>query len=155
MQDDVELIWNIYQEHCEWERHHEEQRASATNVLLAIAAAVLGLITYDQRVGRGDLPLALFLTLQGIYGALFMMKHYERFRMHRERAVGYRKELDVRFPQANLLQIRSAADQRNAENFPTIASLRLNWFWTGVHMLIAGGGLALTAWALMNSHEIS
>ncbi len=42
MADSSDILWNLYKQHCEWERHHdEEQRASGTGLLIGVAAGVL------------------------------------------------------------------------------------------------------------------
>jgi hypothetical protein len=89
MDDQLELTWRFYQEHCAWERHHESQRGSATNLLLIISAGILGIMTYDGTIGITDLPLAVFLIIQGIFGAIFVEKQYECFARHQRRAGKY------------------------------------------------------------------
>lgn len=144
MNDRFELTWRLYQEHCIWERHHEAQRASATNLLLAISAAVLGVITYDGALRIGDLPLTLFLILLGAFGALFVAKQYERFAMQQCRAGRYRTMLDELVPEAAVLKLRNEADAENEAKYPRLSKIRLHRFWTALHLLVAGFGIILT-----------
>jgi hypothetical protein len=149
MADSSDILWNLYEQHCEWERHHEEQRASGTGLLIGIAAGVLGLITFDGHLNTGDLPLTIFLVMQGAFGALLAAKHYERFRMHQQRANQYRDLLDARFPDAKINSLRREADENNKLKFPNLHKIRLHHFWVGLHLLITLFGLVLTVGILL------
>jgi hypothetical protein len=144
MTDKADILWNLYQQHCEWERHHEEQRASGTGILIAVAAGVLGLVTFDKHLNISDIPLTVFLIMQGFFGAFLAAKHYERFCMHRQRANKYRDILDALFPEARIKALRREADEENDLKFPLLHKLRLHHFWIGLHLLIAMFGLILT-----------
>jgi hypothetical protein len=144
MQNQTDILWKFYQEHCTWERHHEQQRASVTNLLLAVAAGVLGIVTFDKQLNNTDLPLTIFLIMQGIFGAIFSAKIYECFCMHQNRANHYRKALDFLLPDAKILKIRQDADNENEARFPKLHALRLHKFWIGLHLLITLFGAVLT-----------
>jgi len=144
MGNDSDTLWNFYQEHCAWERHHEGQRVLVTNILIAIAAGILGVITFDQHLAPIDLPLTIFLILQGSFGALFVAKHYERFARHQRLAKKYREALDCHFPDSKILQLRESADKEHRELSPLLSRLPLHRFWVVLHLLIALSGAALT-----------
>jgi len=144
MADNSDILWNLYQEHCAWERHHEEQRASGTSLFIAVAAGVLGLVTFDGHLNNNDLSLTVFLIMQGLFGALLAAKHYERFCMHQQRANLYRDALDAFFPEAKINSIRHKADEKNNLKFPRLHKLRLHYFWVGLPLLIALFGIVLT-----------
>ena len=94
-----DVLWKMYQEHCTQGRHHETQRSTVISTLLAISAAVIGVITLDRNiVYPADLPLSVTLIFIGVFGAGFSMKHYERFSLHMERARRYRDALDALLP---------------------------------------------------------
>ena len=141
--DDNDLLMKFYEEHSTWERHHETQRGSLTTVSIAIAAAITGIITFDKQLAATDLPLAWFLLIQGMAGALFTQKQYERFWQHKERANQYREALDKAFPNAKLLLLREAAEKMNKKKFPVIRKVRLHYFWNCIHLAIAFLGAAL------------
>jgi hypothetical protein len=144
MMDNVEILWKFYQEHCSWERHHEQQRSLSTNLLIAVAAGIIGVVTFDKQLNNTDLPLTIFLIMQGIFGAIFSAKIYECFCMHQNRANHYRKEIDALFPQAKILSIRDKADLENLNRFRELHPLRLHRFWIGLHLLITVFGIVLT-----------
>lgn len=145
MRDEAEMLWKFYQEHCTWERHHEQQRASATNLFLAVAAAVLSVVAFDGELSGSDLPLTIFLIVQGFFGSVFVAKHYQVFAVHQSRAGQYREALDSMFPEAGILSRRHKAEEENAARFPRLHRSRLNKFWVGLHVLIALFGAVLTA----------
>ena len=149
MNNEADVLWNLYEEHCTWERHHETQRTSVTSLLVAVTAGVLSVIAFDHSLSRSDMPLTFFLTVIGIFGAVFSAKHYERFSMHQERANQYRALMDGMFPALLILQTRAKADNLVATRFPCLHNLRLHYFWVGLHVLIALLGMALTICALL------
>jgi hypothetical protein len=148
MADSSGILWNFYQEHSAWERHHEEQRASVTNILLVVAAGVLSVITFDG-ISRADLPLTIFLIMQGLFGALFVAKQYERFARHQRLAGKYRQALDDRFPESQIITLRELADKEQEKEYRILFDkIRLNKLWVGLHLLIALFGVVLTGFVL-------
>ena len=145
MDDKLELIWRVFQEHCTWERHHEAQRGPATSLLLVISAGILGVITYDGSINPSDLPLSIFLILQGLFGAIFVEKQYECFAKHQRRANKYREMLDEIVPDARIIALRKESDKENAAIYPRISKVRLHRFWSILHLLIAIIGVFLSA----------
>ena len=144
MLDKGDILWKLYQEHCTWERHHEQQRSLSTNLLLIVAAGILGVVTFDKQLNNTDLPLTVFLIMLGIFGAIFSAKVYEAFSMHQNRANHYRKALDSQFSEARILVIRDDADTENKARFRKLRHIRLYQFWIGLHLLITVFGVVLT-----------
>lgn len=144
--DDV--YWGLYQEHTSQGRHHEEQRSTVTNLIIAIAAGILGLFALDQAPSAIHLLLAVFLFALGAFGALFTAKHYERFNMHMQRARRYRDEVDATVTDRRVAELKRIADGDARRDFPVLFGLRLFWFWIGLHLLIALIGLVLAGWVL-------
>lgn len=90
--DIPDYLWNMYNEHTSQGRHHETQRTAVSTVVLALAGAVVAVIA--QGHFRQIWPLALFLILLGIVGALFSLKQAERARMHITIAGDFRRQLE-------------------------------------------------------------
>lgn len=94
--DEKDILWKMYEEHCTHGRHHETLRATTTNLLFAVAAGAVAVITHGERpLALNNLPLAFLLIPIGLLGALFSAKYHERFDMHMERAKKYREALLV------------------------------------------------------------
>lgn len=106
-----DVLWKMYQEHCTQGRHHESQRSTVISAVMAISAAVIGLVTFDKSIaGAADVPLAFLLIVLGAFGGGFAMKHYERFSLHMERARRHRDALDALLPGQPLRQLKQQAD---------------------------------------------
>ena len=80
--DKNEILWKLYEDNRNYARFHELQRSTATNLILAVSAGLIGLVTFDKNINLLDLPSVLFLDVLGIFGAIFSAKHYERARLH-------------------------------------------------------------------------
>lgn len=79
----------------------------------------IGIVTFDKTIAApADLPLILLLIALGIFGAVFSMKHYERFSLHMERARRYRDALDALLPGQPLRTLKQKADVAHKEKFP-------------------------------------
>ena len=79
----AEELRMFFAEHASQAKKHEEQREKATNLLLKIAGALTGLVTY-AKLSIWSLPAAIDITLLGAFGLLFSGKHYERVCLHCE-----------------------------------------------------------------------
>ena len=150
--DDNELLWRIYQEHCVWERHHEDQRASATNILVAVAAGVIGVMVLDGGLSDAHFALPLLLLIVGVFGAALSNKQYERFARHQTLANTYRRALDERFPNSSLIALREEGDLAHRARYPPLADpakIRLFHLWMAIHVLVAIFGFVLVIVALV------
>lgn len=142
--DDKELLAKLYDENCNHSRHHENLRATMTNLIIFVGTGLLGLVTVDQKLNPTDLALTLFLTLLGIFGALFSSKYYERLRLHRGRARAILDRLDKLLPESGISKLMDDADEANRKSFPWLSRQRLNNFWTLLHGVIALIGIAIS-----------
>ena len=142
--DNNELLAKLYDENCNHSRHHENLRATMTNLVIIVGSGLLGLVTLDQKLTPTDLPLTLFLTLLGIFGALFSSKYYERLRLHRGRARAILGRLDTMCPEIGLTKLMNDADDANKALFPWLSRQRLNNFWTLLHGAIALIGICIS-----------
>jgi hypothetical protein len=147
----AEILWRLYADNREYARAHESQRSAAANLIIAIAAALLGVTTIDQRLSYTDLPLTSFLIVVGAFGAVFSSKHYERTRLHLNRAKQYLIKLDKLYPKAEILESQQHADGINKEAFPLLTPVRLNTLWSILYLLISVFGAALSAYIVQNA----
>jgi len=142
--DERDILIQIYQEDCEFARHHENLRATVANIIIAVSAGILGIVAFDQKVNINDLPLTIFLTFLGIFGGIFSSKHYERVRLHLNRAKQYFSKLEAIAPATNLSELREKGNTANKSRFPRLFDLRLNRFWVALHLLISLLGFTLS-----------
>lgn len=144
-----DVFLKMYQEHCTQGRHHETQRSTVISAVMAVSAAVIGIITFDMTVAApADLPLALFLVVLGVFGAGFSMKHYERFNLHMERARRHRDELDALLQGQPLRRMKEEADMAHRQDFPRMYKWRLHYWWLTLNLFVALVGVALLVIAI-------
>lgn len=142
-----DVLWKMYSENCTQARHHETQRALVASGFLAIATAVIGIITFDKGLTDRDIPLALLIIALGAFGAIFSAKHYERAQLHTKRGREDRDALDKLLPGSPLKSLRDKADKKNKEDFPTLTQLNLFKFWIGINLAVSAVGACLAAMA--------
>ena len=159
-----DVLWNMYQEHCTHGRHHESQRSTVTNLILAVTAGIIAIVGFDKEITFQDLPAALFLIGLGAFGAGFSTKHYERFHLHMERARNYRNALDELLPQLNssnqskrpyIKALKKDADERHEKEFLKLQKWKLHtWslhrWWLTLYVLIIVLGVILALVAVNN-----
>jgi hypothetical protein len=153
MADKVDVLLELYKEHCNWERHHESQRSSVSSILIAIAAGIIGIVTFDGHLNIFDIPLTVLLIVLGCFGSLFSAKQYNSFSLHQQRANKIRDALNTFVPDANILILRKEADIMTKNNFPIITRMRLYHFWNTVPVLIVIIGIILTICACQHWFE--
>jgi hypothetical protein len=136
MADNVNVLLAMYNEQCNQARHYESQRATVSGFLIAISAALIGLMTYDKSISRSDLPPAIFLLALGIFGALSSSKHYERSLRHGKRAQKYREKLNELIPELGINELRVKADEETNSRFKRLYKLRLHHIWHFLHFII-------------------
>lgn len=147
MKDKTDSLWGMYLEHTTQGRHHEVQRATVTNFIIIVSGGILAFVA-NGGVTRDKWILASFLILIGLFGALFSAKQYERFRFHMVAAGKYRKELEQLIDNS-LTGIRmTALSKHKSEFLPVLVKLRLHYFWSGFHLLIASLGVTLLVMTL-------
>lgn len=145
-----EALWKMYLEHCTHVRHHEAQRSTVAGALIAIAAALIGLATFDRALTPTDIPLTAFLCVLGLFGAVFSAKQWERASMHTERARAYRNKADNLLGGTVIFDLKQKADKAHNEEFPKLHTLRLHKFWIGLHLLVALLAVVLTIVAVFS-----
>lgn len=148
MNDEAEVMWRLYAENTTHGRHQETMRASVTSIVLIIAGAVLTVIGFSKRIYFEHWPLTTFLIFVGLFGAVFVVKHYERYCLHMQRARQYRIQLEGNIPNSNILQLKKTADAAHRAEFRRLADWKLSKFWVALHLLVAIFGIVLTVMAL-------
>lgn len=136
-----DLLLAKYQEERNYARQHENQRATVTTVIIAIAAATIGFLGTSKGSQFHTLA-ALFLIGLGVFGAILSRKHYERFRFHSLWAKEFDRKLRESEPTLDIEEYDPKLD-KHYKMFPWIGRARLNWLWIGIHLLITVIGIAL------------
>jgi hypothetical protein len=131
-----------WSEHRAQLRQSESQRAVLTNYVLAVAAALSGLVV-QQRFRLQTLPLSVLVVLIGLYGALAAAKYHERANYHLSQARALTQALvqSGELPDNDALLNQFRRD--HYQEYPRLHRIRLHWLWTGLHLGVAAYGLVL------------
>ena len=146
--DQNDFLWGLCKENLVYCRHHEQQREAVARLILIVASILLGLVALDNSLTAFDIPFGFFMTLLGIFGAVFTNKHYERFDHHYERFRYLRGELQSRL-EVEVNAIQQMADQNTLARWPRLAQMGPNRFWRGFHICISIIGVAIILGALL------
>jgi len=141
MADIRDILIARYKEERNYTRHHENQRATVTNVIIAMAALTLAFLEKSKEPLL-QMAASLFLIGLGVFGAILSRKHYERFRFHNIWAREFDRKLREIEPTLHIEEYEVIRNQ-HYEKFPWTGEARLNWLWTGIHLLIVVIGTAL------------
>jgi len=136
------ILIEVYKEQCTHGRHHEAQRTAMSNLILIAATGIIAFVTFDDKLNLFDLPIALFLVILGLFGALFSVKFGERFKHHSSRSREIRNQLDE-----NISELLKTADQKHDslnKHSVWIKKLNITRYWVLLHMLISAIGIVLS-----------
>lgn len=138
--DRLEGWLRLYEGQIEHARHHENMRSQATNVVVAISAAMLAFLASDLGKSGAESYLSvatgLFIVALNLYGWLMSMKHYERSRLHIDVASQYRTVVSMMISDEahDAEELRRVAHNEHSKMFLT--RVRASWLWSGMHILI-------------------
>ena len=124
--------------------HTEGQRATITNLVMLIAAGIIGFIG-QRGMGAEVLPLSMFLAITGAFGLLSAAKLYERYELSLIRSQYLRKRLDELCPEAHIGQLWLEAEAEHSRKRAVLSRLRLHWMWYSLYVIVIGAGLLLAA----------
>ncbi|MGK7956419.1 MAG: hypothetical protein AB4063_14400 [Crocosphaera sp.] len=99
--DQRECYFSVYQEYREHARHSESTRETTSNFLLAISAAIIGVMTMDEKVSCQDTYLGLILIVLGWIGFFSSLAYTARYHRNRIRAFHIKQELDKLYTSDN------------------------------------------------------
>jgi hypothetical protein len=147
--ESIDVVLAYWKEHREQLRQCENQRAVLTNYILVLATASTGLIVQQKFTDR-TVPLALFLIGLGLYGAATTAKYHERAEYHLSQARALTQTL-IGLGALGDDTLLNDYRQTHATKFPRLSRIRLHWLWTGLHLIMASYGTALTIAILVRS----
>lgn len=131
-----------WSEHREQLRQSEGQRAVLTNYVLAIAAAISGLVV-QQHFRTQTLPLSILVVVIGLYGALAAAKYHERANYHLGQARALTQVLVQSGDLADNDVILDRFRRDHYREYPRLSRIRPHWLWTGLRLGVAAYGLVL------------
>lgn len=139
-----EGLWTMFLENRNHIRHYESQRSTVAGALVAIAAALIGLVTFDKGITLSDVPAASFLVVLGLFGAVFSAKQWERATRQAQQARHWRNKIDDLLGGTTLLaDVEREADSVHKKQFPRLERLKVHTFWIALYLMIAAIGAIL------------
>jgi hypothetical protein len=136
-----EAIRAYWKEHREQLRQCETQRSTLSNLLIIVTAALSALIV-QQGFTMNVVPLCLFVTMTGVYGAVAVSKYYERASYHLHQARALTADLVERGVLGSERRLVQARLEHNLR-FPRLHQVRLHRVWMALHLAIALYGVSL------------
>src|ERR1017187_7438710 len=116
-------------------RHTETQRATFTNIILIVAAALLGFVA-NIGFHASNLALTATITFLGLFGAATSAKYYERYNLHLEEAIRFSEMLAAQEQEYDYEKILGPVRADHASR-NRLARLRLNELWVAFHLIVA------------------
>ena len=144
--DQSDVVWQLVKDNFDQARAHESYRANIATLVITLTGILVGTLSVNLGPGH-HWVIYLAMTVLGFYGALASAKHYERFRMH----VAIAQHFLSKLKDVGVLTI-DVNDEfkkfQKARTWPhsALASLSLNWLWTGFPAAVGLTGLGLLLW---------
>jgi hypothetical protein len=138
-----ELLLSMFQEYEVRCRHHENLRATITSSLIAIDSIIVGIITYDNKLIKSDLPLIFLVFFLGIFGIIFTLSHSERYLQYSERSRQFRAILDERYTNGLIEMCKKNAKTIAESKFKLNKIFSHHFLWSFIHLVIVILGIVL------------
>src|SRR2546421_10674941 len=81
MSEPADVVVAYWRDHRDQLRQSENQRAALTHYVLIIVAALSGFVV-QQQFRPATIPLAVLITIIGVFGAITVAKYHERADYH-------------------------------------------------------------------------
>jgi len=136
--DDREFAKMMYEEHAEHARLHEELRAAATSLVIALISGSLAALFFFENQRHG-VAGGLVICGLSVLGIVLNVKHYERYVLHRDILRDFREKLQ----QGLSPTIQTLAEERRKTHegaWPVISATRLHLLWLVVYVFTLGIG---------------
>lgn len=123
-------------------RHTENHRNNITGVILVIVAALVAVVSDDDK-GLYELPVALIIITLGVFGMFVTRKLYERQKWYAGRVEFLYDELEKQVDGLNIKEIYSRHEEYHKEKFKFFSKVRMNSLWTLIHLFVIIIGIVL------------
>jgi hypothetical protein len=143
MSSDFDILLKLNEDEWSLIRHYEDQRATVTNFVLAMASLAIGFLV-QKGLALDTLPVAILLIVLGVYGAITVAKLYERTQYAAALAKSYMIRLSELYPSIGLEEFKNKVDVKHRSKFPITARLHMHHLWGTLHIVIALVGVVLT-----------
>lgn len=138
------LLYRLMAENRQHARLSEDRRIAISSVTTLVGSGLAIALTVIPS-GLRSLPLALWLVVLGILGALACLKLHERAQFHERRARRLLARLADLAPEAQAEQLQTDAEAAHIRDYPHLAALRFNSILVGLNLSIALLGILYLA----------
>jgi hypothetical protein len=146
MVDKIDLYWKLVDKQYDMLKHEESQRATATNIILVLATAVLGVVAWDRSLVASDLPMTIFLLFIGILGVLFAFEYRYTRSWHDHLLIEYLTVIAASEPDIGTLRVQ--ADQQCKKKYFVSSKIPKPVLWVVPPLGVVVLGLVLTWMAI-------
>lgn len=136
----VEAIIRLYEESCSAGRHHEGQCSVATQCVLILAGAAIGILRFGTVSFVADISISILIVAIGICGAKVTHDHCRRIHNCFDEQMYYAERITKYILKAGI--VLDSYDEK-----PERKRSALNW--STIHWVVAMIGLALTVVAVV------
>lgn len=137
----IDVLLKAIEECWSRARQAEDQRATMTNFLISIAAALLA-FSAQQGFGISTVPLSLLIIVIGLFGVFMSAKFGQHYYANYIEAVLLKRRLDKLCPQAQLEQIEENSKRLNLKRYPFLArKVPIIYLWQGLYTSVIVLGL--------------
>ena len=142
-ESEVSVLLAQYSDNTEHRRYHEQERSTANNVFVTLAAALVG-ITANGGLEKDDVGWAIALAAVGTYGLILNWKLTQLSEFHLSRAQALRRRINdvVQTEQARMFI--ESSDLAHKKEWWLTSKLRLRYLWMAVTLAITVSGATLT-----------
>lgn len=140
----LSLLMNIQKEYLTTARFHEGQRATVSNLILAVVGALIAVIGLDANTPQTDNILGSVICMLGIYGVIFTRKAYQKAQVYSALAKAvHKKMIDIN------IDLSFDADKteilkRHKNDYCLVNWIPIGLLWPILHSFI----LILGVWVL-------
>lgn len=100
MSDETDALIGLIDQENARVIHYQEERTSTTNIVFAVAGAIIAVISIDQKIcGSTDAILCFILIPLGLLGIFLNIKYHERIYYHELLRGIYSNQLSMLLPE--------------------------------------------------------
>lgn len=144
MADEKDVLLGLFKYYFDVGLYHQQQTNTTSNIVLALAAVIVGLVTFDQQLKGTDIYAALVLIILGLFGTLWSAKQLQLFDKYTDEAFNYRDKLDELLPQIDIRALSTAAQTASARKSRILYRIHVRHLWMVLNLLIAAVGVLIT-----------
>lgn len=138
MEKETEVLIKFWEEQWSQARQSEDQRSTMANFLISIFTVGIGFIINSGFALGITIPVSIFLIIIGLFGYLFSLKLFERWRLHEQRAIKWSEQIDRLNPDAKLLELFWEVHEVHKSNHPKMTKVRLYRLWGRFYLILVG-----------------